>query len=106
MSRSCDATNLNLSPLCNILSENNDKEVSAGLGWAGQCELRCVQATMWGEAARQSYDPANTPDYASSILGPMRSYYTSRRREERELLSANIRVNEMDKHNLQLSNYI
>ena len=48
---------------------------------------------MWGEAARQSYDPANTPDYASSILGPMRSYYTSRRREERELLSANIRVN-------------
>ena len=78
----------------------------AGLGWAGQCELRCVQATMWGEAARQSYDPANTPDYASSILGPMRSYYTSHRREERELLSANIGVNEMDKHNLQLSNYI
>ena len=35
MSRSCDATNLNLSPLCNILSENNDKEVSAWLGWAG-----------------------------------------------------------------------
>ena len=35
MSRSCDATNLNLSPLCNILSENNDKEVSAVLGWAG-----------------------------------------------------------------------
>ena len=34
MFRSCDATNLNLSPLCNILSENNDKEVSAGLGWA------------------------------------------------------------------------
>ena len=50
---------------------------------------------MWGEAARQSYDPANTPDYASSILGPMRSYYTSRRREERELLAANIRVHQI-----------
>ena len=67
----------------------------AGLGWAGQCKLHYVQATMWGEAARQSYDPANTPDYASSILGPMRSYYTSRRREERELLAANIGVQEI-----------
>ena len=26
--RACDSTNLNLSPLCNILMDNNDKEVS------------------------------------------------------------------------------
>ena len=26
--RKCDSTNLNLSPLCDLLSENNDKKVS------------------------------------------------------------------------------
>ena len=49
---------------------------------------------MWGGAAKASYDPANIPDYASSILGPMRSYYTSKEREDKELLSANVEVSD------------
>ena len=49
---------------------------------------------MWGGVAKASYDPANTPDYASSILGPMRSYYTSKEREDKELLSANVEVSD------------
>ena len=49
---------------------------------------------MWGEVAKASYDPANIPDYASSILGPMRSYYTSKEREDKELLSANVEVSD------------
>ena len=52
------------------------------------------QVTMWGGVAKASYDPANIPDYASSILGPMRSYYTSKEREDKELLSANVEVSD------------
>ena len=51
---------------------------------------------MWGGVAKASYDPANTPDYASSILGPMRRYYISKEREDKELLSANVEVRNSD----------
>ena len=51
---------------------------------------------MWGGAAKASYDPANIPDYASSILGPMRRYYISKEREDKELLSANVKVRNSD----------
>ena len=51
-----------------------------------------VQATLWGDAARLSYDPANTPDYVETILGPMRQYYVSQQRSDKELLSANVQV--------------
>ena len=51
-----------------------------------------IQATLWGDAARLSYDPANTPDYVQTILGPMRQYYVSQQRSDKELLSANVQV--------------
>ena len=51
---------------------------------------------MWGGVAKASYDPANIQDYASSILGPMRRYYISKKREEKELLSANVEVRNSD----------
>ena len=51
---------------------------------------------MWGEVAKASYDPANIPDYASNILGPMRRYYISKEREDKELLSANVEVRNSD----------
>ena len=47
---------------------------------------------MWGDAAKASYDPENTPHYARNILGPMRKYYTSDKRADKELLSGNIQV--------------
>ena len=47
---------------------------------------------MWGDAAKASYDPENTPYYARNILGPMRKYYTSDKRADKELLSGNIQV--------------
>ena len=47
---------------------------------------------MWGGVAKASYDPTNMPDYARSILGPMRRYYISKEREDKELLSANVKV--------------
>ena len=47
---------------------------------------------MWGEAAKESYDPRSIPDYASNIMGPMRKYYITKEREEEELLSSNVKV--------------
>ena len=47
---------------------------------------------MWGQAAKRSYDPSNTPDYVKNILGPMRKYYISEDRAEMELLSSNVQV--------------
>ena len=47
---------------------------------------------MWGDAAKASYDPENTPHYASNILGPMRKYNTSHKRADKELLSGNIQL--------------
>ena len=47
---------------------------------------------MWGQAAKRSYDPSNTPDYVKNILGPMRKYYISEDRAEMELLSSNVKV--------------
>ena len=44
-----------------------------------------AQATMWGDAAKDSYDP-NIPDYVSNILGPMRKYYVNERKSQSELL--------------------
>ena len=49
---------------------------------------------MWGGVAKASYDPANIPDYVSSILGPIRRYYISKEREDKELLSANVEVSD------------
>ena len=54
---------------------------------------------MWGEAARQSYDSKTIPEYVRKILGPMRKYYTSDKRRERELLVSNIEVNRVDNNN-------
>ena len=54
---------------------------------------------MWGEAARQSYDSKTIPEYVRKIVGPMRKYYTSDRRRERELLVSNIEVNRVDNNN-------
>ena len=51
---------------------------------------------MWGEAARQSYDSKTIPDYVRKIVGPMRKYYTSERRMQRELLVSNIEVDRVD----------
>lgn len=55
-----------------------------------------TQATLWGDAARLSYDPANTPDYVETILGPMRQYYVNQHRSNKELLSANVQVTDHD----------
>ena len=51
---------------------------------------------MWGEAARQSYDSKTIPEYVRKILGPMRKYYTSDKRMQRELLVSNIEVNRVE----------
>ena len=51
---------------------------------------------MWGEAAKQSYDSKTIPDYVRKIVGPMRKYYTSERRMQRELLVSNIEVDRVD----------
>ena len=51
-----------------------------------------VQATMWGEAAKDSYYPINIPDYASNILGPRRTFYINKNRANRELLASNVKV--------------
>ena len=44
---------------------------------------------MWGDAAKDSYDP-NIPDYVSNILGPMRKYYVNERKSESELLLSKV----------------
>ena len=51
---------------------------------------------MWGEAARQSYDSKTIPEYVRKILGPMRKYYTTDKRMQRELLVSNIEVNRVE----------
>ena len=51
-----------------------------------------VQATMWGEAAKDSYHTINIPDYASNILGPRRTFYINKNRADRELLTSNVKV--------------
>ena len=51
---------------------------------------------MWGEAARQSYDSKTIPDYVRNIVGPVRKYYTSDKRMQRELLVSNIEVNRVE----------
>ena len=50
------------------------------------------QATFWGDAAKNSYDPSNTPYYIRNIQGPRRKYYINEKRAEVELLSSNIEV--------------
>ena len=49
---------------------------------------------MWGDAAKMSYSPSNTPDYVKNIQGPMRKYYVKKERAARELLLYNVRVTE------------
>ena len=51
-----------------------------------------VQATMWGETAKDSYYPINIPDYARNILGPRRTFYINKNRADRELLASNVKV--------------
>ena len=55
-------------------------------------QLLSIQATFWGDAAKNSYDPSNTPDYIRNIQGPRRKYYINEKRAEVELLSSNIEV--------------
>ena len=47
---------------------------------------------MWGEAARNTYNQSNIPEYVKNILGPMRKYYISEKRAAKELLAANVQV--------------
>ena len=49
---------------------------------------------MWGDAAKMSYSPSNTPYYVKNIAGPMRKYYVNKERAARELLLYNVRVSE------------
>ena len=51
---------------------------------------------MWGEAARQSYDSKTIPEYVRKIVGPVRKYYTTDKRMQRELLVSNIEVNRVE----------
>ena len=57
---------------------------------------------MWGEAAKQSYDSKTIPDYVRNIVGPVRKYYTSEKRMQRELLVSNIEVNRVDNNFLSM----
>ena len=57
------------------------------------CVTCCVQATIWGDAAKRTYDPDNTPEYVHKILGPMRHYYTNEARGKQELLGSLVKVN-------------
>ena len=50
---------------------------------------------MWGDAAKMSYSPSNTPDYVKNIAGPMRKYYVNKEKEARELLLYNVQVREI-----------
>ena len=52
---------------------------------------------MWGEAARNTYNQSNIPEYVKNILGPMRKYYISEKRAAKELLAANVQVMLVDK---------
>lgn len=58
-----------------------------------------AQATMWGDAAKDSYDP-NIPDYVSNILGPMRKYYVNERKSESELLLSKVWLMQFYKTNI------
>ena len=60
---------------------------------------------MWGEAAKQSYGSKTIPDYVRKIVGPMRKYYTSERRMQRELLVSNIEVDRVDNNFSSLNAY-
>ena len=47
---------------------------------------------MWGEAARNTYNQSNIPEYVKNIVGPMRKYYINDKRATKELLAANVQV--------------
>ena len=55
------------------------------------CECN-LQATIWGDAAKDSYSPKDVPAYVTNILGPMRKYYINEKRAGKELLVSNIEV--------------
>ena len=55
------------------------------------CECN-LQATIWGDAAKDSYSPKDVPAYVTNILGPMRKYYVNEKRAGKELLVSNIEV--------------
>lgn len=77
--------------MCNILDNNMDEMVRLK-GKGKVLKLFIVQATFWGDAVKNSYDPSNTPDYIRNIQGPRRKYYINEKRAEVELLSSNIEV--------------
>ena len=52
-----------------------------------------AQVTMWGEAAKNSYNKTNIPKYAEDIKGPIRKYYINEKRSAKEIISANVQVN-------------
>ena len=59
--------------------------------WFLNCECK-IQATIWGDAAKDSYSPKDVPAYVTNILGPMRKYYVNEKRAGKELLVSNIEV--------------
>ena len=59
--------------------------------WFQNCECK-IQATIWGDAAKDSYSPKDVPAYVTNILGPMRKYYVNEKRAGKELLVSNIEV--------------
>ena len=61
-----------------------------------------MQATIWGDAAKMTYDPDNTPDYVHKILGPMREYYTNEARGKQELLGSLVKVDSNSFSNFQM----
>ena len=65
--------------------------VSLILFWFQNCECK-IQATIWGDAAKDSYSPKDVPAYVTNILGPMRKYYVNEKRAGKELLVSNIEV--------------
>ena len=72
----CDSTNLNLSPLCDLLATNT---------WS--------EATLWGEAAAATYHGRGLElSYVENILGHTRQFYINQDRRDRELLSSIVKV--------------
>ena len=74
--RECDSTNLNLSPLCDLMAANPGS-----------------QPTLWGKAAAATYQGRGLePSYVENILGHTRQFYINQDRRDRELLSSIVEV--------------
>ena len=88
VNRQCDSSNLNLAPLCQL----SDDDIHMN--------------KIWGDAAKKTYG-GKVPDYVARIRGPRRSFYVSKRREEKELLQAltKVLISCMKNHYLQTAKF-